>query len=204
MIVIGLCGGSGSGKTLVCRAILSLGIPVFESDVVYHRLITSPSDCVQDIVNSFGAAVLDSQTGGIDRRALSKIVFSDSPDAKERLRCLNHITHRHVATAFCRWRDEKEKGGVSCVVLEAPLLFESGLDRLCAVTVAVTAPKTTRIARIMERDGITREEAKARIAAQRTDEQLEQSCDYTVENTGTMTEVCDRVSKLMKNILNRG
>ena len=204
MIVIGLCGGSGSGKTLVCQTILSLGIPVFESDAVYHRLIASPSDCVRDIVNSFGTAVLDTQTGGIDRRALSKMVFSDSPGSKERLQCLNHLTHRHVAEAFCHWRDEKEKSGAACVVLEAPLLFESGLDRLCTVTVAITAPEAIRVARIMARDAITREEAEARITAQRTNKQLEHSCDYTVENTGTMTEVCDRVSQLIKNILNRG
>ncbi len=204
MIVVGLCGGSGSGKTLVCQTILSLGIPVFESDAVYHRLIAAPSDCVQEIVNAFGSEILNTRTGGIDRRALSKIVFSDSPDAKERLQSLNVITHRHVIEAFCHWRDEQEKSGAACAVLEAPLLFESGLDRLCAVTVAVTAPKTIRIARIMERDGISHEEAEARIAAQRTDDELVRSCDYVVENTGTMTEVRDRISQLLKNILNRG
>lgn len=204
MIVIGLCGGSGSGKTLVCRTILSLGIPVFESDAVYHRLIASSTDCAREIVNAFGEQVMDTRSGGIDRRALSRIVFSDSPDAKERLQCLNRITHRHVAEEFYRWRDAQEKSGATCVVLEAPLLFESGLDRLCTVTIAVTAPKAIRLTRIMARDGISQEEAVTRISVQRTDEELVRSCDYVIENTGTMTEVRDRISHLIKNILNRG
>ena len=65
MIVIGLCGGSGSGKTLVCRTILSLGIPVFESDAVYHRVIASSTDGAREIVNAFGEQVMDTRSGGL-------------------------------------------------------------------------------------------------------------------------------------------
>lgn len=201
MIVIGLCGGSGSGKTLVCQAVLSRGIPVFASDDEYHRLVGTPSDCTRALVAAFGDDVLNVQ-GGIDRRAISRLVFSDRPDAKENLRRLNEITHRYVCEAFLAWKNRQEEEGTAAVVLEAPLLFESGMNRLCTVTVAVTAPKGIRIARIMARDGITKGEAAARIEAQCSDEVLAQLCDYTVQNTGTMSEVQDQINRLFNQILN--
>ena len=149
MIVIGLCGGSGSGKTSVCQTVLSRGIPVFASDDEYHRLIGAPSDCTRALAATFGDKVLNEQ-GGIDRRAVSRLVFSDRPDAKDHLRRLNEI----------------------------------------------------RIARIVARDGITEQEAAARIEAQCSDEVLTRLCDYTVQNTGTMNEVQDRINQLFNQILN--
>ncbi len=201
MIVIGLCGGSGSGKTLVCQTIVSRGIPVFASDDEYHRLIDAPSDCTRALAATFGTGVLNAH-GGIDRRALSRRVFSDTPVAGENLSRLNEITHRYVCEAFLEWKQRQEEGGATAVVLEAPLLFESGMDRLCTVTVAVTAPRDLRIARIKARDGISEQEAIARINAQCSDEFLVRNCDYTVQNTGTMNEVRDRIDKLFNQILN--
>lgn len=202
MIIIGLCGGSGSGKTLVSQMIMSLGIPVFESDIVYHRLIQAPSDCVRELVAEFGTAIQNRQ-GGINRRALSRLVFSDRPDAQENLRRLNEITHRHVCNAFLSWKDEQIKCGATAIVLEAPLLFESGMDRLCTVKIAVTAPRNLRIARITARDRISVKEASARLDAQRSDMELSCLCDYTIENTGTMKDVRVSVEKLINNILNQ-
>lgn len=201
MIVIGLCGGSGSGKTSVCQTVLSRGIPVFASDDEYHRLIGAPSDCTRALAAAFGDKVLNKQ-GGIDRRAVSRLVFSDRPDAKDNLRRLNEIAHQYVCEAFLTWKHRQEKEGADIVVLEAPLLFESGMNRLCTVTVAVTAPKEIRIARIVARDGITEQEAAARIEAQCSDEVLTRLCDYTVQNTGTMNEVQDRINQLFNQILN--
>lgn len=202
MIVIGLCGGSGSGKTLVCQTILSCGIPVFESDAVYHRLIAEPTDCVRELAAQFGVEVLDDH-GGIDRRALSRLVFSDRPDAKDNLQKLDEIAHRHVCHAFLQWKEERVSKGSPAIVLEAPLLFESGMDRLCTVTIAVTAPRALRLERIRERDGITAQEAQARIDAQRSDAELKRLCDYTVENTGTMSEVQNCIKELLEKILNQ-
>lgn len=201
MIVIGLCGGSGSGKTLICETILSRGIPVFASDDEYHHLIEAPSDCTRELAAVFGSEVLNAR-GGIDRRVLSGLVFSAGAGAEENLKRLNEITHRYVYDAFLKWKHRQEEDGAAAVVLEAPLLFESGMNRLCTVTIAVTAPSSLRIARIRKRDGISEQEAVARIHAQCSDEVLTELCDYTVRNTGTMSEVQDHINQLLNQILN--
>ena len=201
MIVIGLCGGSGSGKTLVCQTILSRGIPVFASDDEYHHLIEAPSDCTRELAATFGVGVLNT-CGGIDRRALSRLVFSGRIGVEENLKHLNEITHRYVRDAFLGWRRQQEEDGAVAVVLEAPLLFESGMDRLCTVTIAVSAPIGLRVDRIKKRDGISEEEAVARIRAQRSDEVLAELCDYTIRNTGTMSEIQDQINQLLNQILN--
>lgn len=202
MTVIGLCGGSGSGKTAVSEYLTSLGYPVFESDREYHRLTDIASDCVRALAEEFGEGILNPD-GSLNRRELAKVVFGNDAGAEEKRRRLNEISHRFVKESFFAWRAEQEAAGQALAVLEAPLLFESGLDACCRYTVAVTAPDAVRRARIIARDGISASEAEARITAQIPSERLASLCDYTLENAGTLDEMHNQVKRIIDDILDK-
>lgn len=200
MTVIGICGGSGSGKTQVSQILLARGIPVFESDDVYHGLISAPSPCTSEITAEFGEGVL-APDGSVDRAALRAVVFSASPEASARLARLNEISHRYVREAFIRWSSVQNAANAPCIAMEAPLLFESGMDALCDVVVAVTAPLDVRVQRIMQRDRISEEQAHARIRAQCADEELLARCDYVIRNEGTMNDIYEQTDHIIMKIL---
>ncbi len=201
--VIGLCGGSGSGKGVVSRFFGGKGIPVFDCDVEYHALISAPGSCVEEISSAFGSEILTPQ-GGIGRPKLANLVFSPAEGGKKRLEELNRISHKYVSQAFFAWCDTCEKQGSNVVLLDAPLLFESGLDRICAVTVAVVAPLEVRIQRIMKRDGITADAARRRVVNQIGDDVLRQRCDITLENAGDEAQLVSILSDLYENLNIRG
>ena len=116
--------------------------------------------------------------GALDRKKLGTIVFAD----KKALEDLNRITHSAVTAEIL----EQLKTAPALTAIDAIGLFESGLDKLCKLTVAVTAPEEDRILRLMARDGISREYAKARIAAQPTAEEFSLRCDHTLVNDGSL------------------
>ena len=202
MTVIGLCGGSGSGKTAVSEYLTSLGYPVFESDREYHRLTGIATDCVRALAEEFGEGILNPD-GSLNRRELANVVFGNDAGAEEKRKRLNEISHRFVKESFFAWRAKQEAAGQALAVLEAPLLFESGLDACCRYTVAVTAPDAVRRARIITRDGISAFEAEARIAAQIPSEKLAALCDYTLENTGTLDDMHKQIKQIIDDILNK-
>lgn len=162
MKVIGVTGPIGSGKSYVCAIFAERGIPVIDTDAVYHELISKYTDTVKEIVSCFGESVLN-ENGGIDRTALGNIVFSDS-DALEKL---NKITHKFVRLETEQLLEKYRKSDVSAVVLEVPLMFESGFDKLCDEVIAVIADDEERIERIMKRNGYTRLEAENRVKKQK-------------------------------------
>lgn len=177
MKIIGLCGGSGSGKTTACAAMEALGARIIDTDRVYREICVAGSDCLADIAREFGRAAV-APDGGLDRRSLGAIVFSDA-EARGRL---NEIAHAHIRTETERRLTEYKSSGADAVVVDAPLLFESGFDRMCDITVGITAPRKLRIARITARDGISEKDAEARIDSQITDEELIRLCGYIIEN----------------------
>ena len=152
MKIIGLCGGSGSGKGIASKYFLQLGIPSIDTDAVYHDLINTSSSCVDELVMAFGDSIID-VNGGVNRKVLSDIVFCDN--SKEKLNLLNEITHRHILDKTRDLINEYRRSGVVAVIVDAPLLFESGFDRECDFTVAVIADRDIRIQRVMNRDGIS-------------------------------------------------
>lgn len=201
MNVIGLCGGSGSGKSVVSSFFASHGIPVFDCDAAYHALVSAPTPCVAELAEAFGQEIL-LPSGALDRARLAQIVFA--PGAKDKLELLDHITHTYVKAAFDNWCRERERENCQAVVLDAPLLFEAGMDLICSITVAVVCPREIRIRRITERDGIDAQSAEKRIDAQRSDEELCRLCDYTVVNAGTMEEINIQLADLLHQITERG
>ena len=186
MKIIGLCGGSGSGKGIVGELFLSRGIPVIDTDKVYHELTSSPSECLAELVSVFGESVVD-ENGVLNRRELGKIVFA--PNASDKLTELNRITHKHILACARERIREFSESGAKMVVVDAPLLSESGFDAECDVIVSVLADKSTRIERVMLRDGIDRQSAERRIASQLDDKFLIEKSDFVIRNDGDFSEL---------------
>ncbi|MBR6050924.1 MAG: dephospho-CoA kinase [Clostridia bacterium] len=190
-VVIGLCGSSGSGKGYVSSVFSSFGALHIDTDAVYHSLLEPSggkmSPCVKAIKRKFGDSVVDGAK--LDRAALGDVVFSDAERRSE----LNAIAHAYI---------KKETLKIirsTCApfaVVDAPLLFESGFDRLCDFTVCVTADDETKIERIERRDGISRDKAQRRLAAQKSDAELLSLCDYSIDNSRGR-DVTEDVAKIL-------
>lgn len=194
LTIIGLSGGSGSGKTTAAAVMASLGAAVIDTDRVYRDLCVPGSPCLSELAGVFGKDIL-LQDGALDRKKLGALVFSD---AAARLR-LNAITHAYIAEKTKRLIKEYDASGREAVIIDAPLLFESGFDAFCDITVGVTAPPDVRMARIIARDGLTVEQAEKRIASQLSDEELSRRCDFIIENRGTNEELVRAVESFYMN-----
>lgn len=176
-MIIGITGGTGCGKTTALEVISQLGGLVLDCDAIYHDLLKTNRDLLGQIAARFPGTV---EEGQLLRKKLGQVVFSD-PQA---LSDLNGITHRFV----CQAVKEALKGHPPLAAIDAIALVESGLSRLCDVTVAVTAPVEVRVARLMVRDSIPESYARARIAAQPSEDFFRARCDYVLENNGTAQE----------------
>ncbi len=169
-LVIGITGGTGSGKTSALRALETLGGKIIDCDAVYHRELAANAAMRRDITDAFGD-VFDGER--LDRQKLGGIVFSD-PDALQRL---NDIVNFHLLPVI-----RQQAAGRLLVGLDAINLFESGLAAHCRETVAVLAPREQRVRRIMQRDGITEEYARLRVGAQQPEEYYESRCGRVLYN----------------------
>ena len=172
--IVGITGGTGCGKTTALNAIrLCSGITI-DCDAEYHRLLKYDAELLAAIEERFPGTVVN---GELQRKELGKRVFADAGE----LAALNAITHPRVKEAIL----DRLPYTPSLVAIDAISLFESGLAELCDITVAITAPEEDRIQRLIDREGISREYAASRIAAQRSNEEFAEMCDYTLENDGT-------------------
>jgi len=197
--VIGLCGGSGSGKGTVAEIFSVFGIPSIDTDKVYHELTSKKTDCLDALVKEFGSDIL-TEDGILDRRALSSIVFGDGAAAVRR-QTLNKITHKFVLDRAREILRDFELMGAKAAIVDAPLLFESGFDKECDIIIAVVADMKVRIDRIMLRDGISENAATLRVKTQLPDDYLSSRADYVINNSGSFDEVERSVSEIAEKIL---
>lgn len=200
MVIIGLAGGSGSGKSLVTELFSELGFFGIDTDLVYREITSSPSECLKALSEEFGTDIL-TPSGALDRRRLAEAVFM-SEGAEERRMKLNEITHKYIldeVRKIISSLDVRYRGAI----VDAPLLFESGFDRECDATVSVIADIELRIKRILLRDGVSEGEARRRIASQKSDEELKSLSDYIIVNNGNGDELRASVLRIAEEILNR-
>ena len=185
-IVLGLTGGTGAGKTSALNAIRELGGEIIDCDAVYHEML----DNDQELRNTINAAFpgVFGTDGKLNRQKLGQEVFAK----KERLDKLNAIVFRFLIPELERRLDSAPDG---LYAIDAINLIESGLDRLCDRTIAVTAPTELRVRRIMARDNITEQYARLRISAQKPDEFYRGKCDLELNNAADTPEKFQREAK---------
>ena len=194
MRIIGLCGGSGSGKGAVSAVFRKYGIPTVDTDIVYREITSYMSDCLIELKGEFGDSIVNG--GALDRRALAALVFSDT----SRLQKLNAIAHKHILARTREILASFSESGSEVALVEAPLLFEAGLDSECDLTVAVIADYNVRLARIIARDSISEDEARQRLSSQRPDEWLISNVDEVIYNNGDLGDLESSVLVLIDKI----
>lgn len=161
--IIGLTGGSGAGKTTVSKTLEDLGCAVVDCDKITREPDVYDAQCLRELAEAFGRDILEN--GLLNRRKLAAAAFP-TEEGREKL---GAITFPRILRRVLERIDAEKQRGKKLIVIDAPTLFESGFDRYCSRIVAVTAPKETRLQRILSRDGITREEAEKRLRAQYDD-----------------------------------
>lgn len=173
-MILGITGGTGCGKTTLLNCITVRGGLLLDCDAIYHELLKTDKALNTAIEARFPGTYED---GILNRKKLGAIVFSDSGSLLD----LNAITH----AAICQEVTRRLETRPALAAIDAVALFESGLSRLCDITIAVTAPEADRIQRLIQRDGITEQYARSRIAAQPSPEWFAQRADYVLENNDT-------------------
>lgn len=194
-LVIGLTGPTGAGKSTVAAAFEKAGCKIIDADVIAREAVTD-AGCIASLKEEYGNDII-SEDGILNRRLLAQRAFS-SPQSASRL---NEITHPIIINEIIRRIAFYQQNGERFIVLDAPLLFESGADTLCTTTVAVTAPMEVRLRRIMARDSITIELAKARMSAQQKDLYYQKRAQYLFDGSMDINETQVKVSQLLKQII---
>ena len=191
MLVIGLTGSIGTGKSEAARQLEALGASIISADQVGHEAYTPNTEAWEHVVSAFGDEILQDD-GEIDRRKLGTIVFSD-PGQLERL---NQIMHPRMAQMVADKVEVLRGQGVEVVVVEAALLFEAGWDSLVEEVWTTDSPEQAVIERLKVRNGMSEEEARKRMSSQmgRT-ERLDRS-DYVIENAGDMVALGVAIKEL--------
>ena len=179
LTVIGITGGSGTGKTTALRVLGGMGAMCIDCDELYHELTRSSAPLREAIIARFGPEMYAG--GELDRKALGRVVFSEGAA----LRDLNAITHRFIGEELRRRLGEYAMSGGELAAIDAAALIEGGADELCTAVYGVLAPRELRLKRIMAREGISAEYAALRIDAQQPDVFYTGHCSAVLVNDGS-------------------
>ena len=180
MKIIGLTGPTGSGKSTVSKQAGALGLTVLDCDVIAHRVVGTDADAIAALKREFGD--ITAPDGRIDRKKLAAKAFS-SNEATEKLNC---TVLPFIVKAVEREIDAAKSGGAKAVLLDAPTLYESGLDLKCDAVVAVLSDSDSRKQRIIERDGLTLIEAERRMSAGKPDSYYREKTKHIIYNNGDL------------------
>jgi dephospho-CoA kinase len=192
MLRIGITGGIGSGKTTICQVFETLGISVYYADKETKELYVNNAELKAKMLQEFGPEVYSGNT--LNRVFLSQLVFNDA----KKLQQLNAIVHPFVFAHYETWCEAHKTEKYT--LKEAAIMFESGSYKHLHYVVGVAAPEEVRIARIIQRDGLSREEVLRRIQKQMPTEELIKRCDFMIENDGE-NSIVEQVINLHKRIL---
>lgn len=192
MIILGITGGSGCGKTTVSDMVRKSGAEVIDTDIVARMIVEPGKPALEEIKKSFGSEYIKGN-GELDRKKTANLVFSDS----EKLCELNGITHKYIKKYINEYIDSY-KGNI--IGIDGAVLIESGINKMCDYLISVLADKAVRTERIMIRDGITREEAEKRINSQKNNEFYIENSDYIVYNNNDKESLAAEVGKILSEI----
>ncbi len=192
-MVIGVTGNSGSGKSEISKILSNkINAKIIDADKVVKELYTPGQEYYNKILELFGNKVLE-KNNKLNRNKIAEIIYNNESEREK----LNNLTYKYVVDEIKK-RIKKEKN--INIIIDAPLLFESKLDEICDITVAVLAEKSLKINRICTRDNIEQKIAISRLAIQKEDSYYQKKADYIVTNNGkkdeiNLEEICTRIGK---------
>jgi dephospho-CoA kinase len=194
MVLVGLTGGIGAGKSAVSARLAELGAIVIDADRLARDVVAPGTDGLAEVVAAFGDGVLDA-SGALDRAALGRRVFAD-PEARQRLEA---IVHPRVRARTAALAAAAPPGSV--VVNDVPLLVEAGLAGGYDLVLVVLAPERVRLERLVRDRGMAEAEARARIAAQCSDDERRAVADVVIDNDGSLEELRAAVDRVWRERL---
>lgn len=198
MLLIGLTGGIATGKSTAAAMLRELGAHVVDADEVAHEVTTAGTDAVREIAERLGPEFV-LPDGALDRARLAKVVFHD---ARQR-EVLNGIVHPRVRAAMIEKCLRLQAAGVKVAILDVPLLLEARQGYPVDEVWVVYAPEALQVARLRQRNALSEEEARARIAAQMPIEQKRRRADVVIDNTGDIAHLRDEVERAFERLQGR-
>lgn len=197
MLIIGLTGSIGMGKSTAASRIRALGIPVCDADSIVHKLYKTGGSAVAPIAAAFPGTM--SEDGGIDRQKLAAALLADAGAYTK----LEAIVHPLVLETEREFLHVKAAKGMEKVVLEIPLLFETGGDKRVDVTIVVSAPPDVQRSRVLERAGMTTEKLDQILSRQMPDEEKRSRADFVVDTSRTIPETEAQIDRIMAQLSGR-
>ena len=188
--VVGVTGQTGAGKSLAVCLMAQADWLTLDADAIARRVVQPNTPCLAALVERFSSDILYDD-GSLNRQKLADVAFATPEDTA----ALNAIVHPAVIEVIT---NALKKTDLPVVLIDAPLLFQAGLDSLCDVTVAITAPEAERIRRICERDGISKEQATARINAQPSEDYYRKRATLVLKNDGDESSFSEKIETLCK------
>ena len=191
--ILGLTGGIASGKSTVSAYLAQNGALIIDADLIARQVVAKKSSGLKQIVAKFGGEILTA-SGELDRKKLGKLVYSN----KELLKALTDITGPLIRAEILREIQAAKKAQVKLVVLDIPLLFETGYQTLCDKVMVVTIPSKLQLERVMKRDNLSAAEARKRIANQLPASKRNELADVLIDNSKSVAETYQQVLKWLK------
>ena len=195
VMVIGLTGQTGSGKTTACRIFRDNGFAVINADEVARMIMDPGSVCLKEVADCFGSHILNEDMS-LNRQKLADIVFNNP----KKLELLNSISYPHITSEILALIRENSSKGNKLILLDAPTLFESRADDFCEIIISVIADENMRLRRIMERDGLTEEQALSRMKSQHNEKFFVDNSDFIIKNNDGINGLDDIVNEMSAKI----
>ena len=190
-MIIGITGSSGAGKSTVCEILEAYyKVTIINADKVARKLSKRGTNYVIDIISKFGKSIVD-ENGELKRRKLAEIIYN-APKKREEL---NKCTFKYIKKEIER---QIKKAQTDTIIIDAPLLFESELNKICDKVIGVISNRELQIERIVARDDIDYEDAEKRLNAQQTNEFYMNKCDAIIENNNNLKSIKENVEKIAK------
>lgn len=196
MQIVAVTGRSGSGKSTIAAYYASLGYPVLDADFVAREVVQPGSACLAQLCEAFGPEIL-APDGTLDRAALAACAF----ETPEQTRRLTQITHPAIIKTLLERVAEAEKTGKPFVFVDGAVIVGEAFEPYCDQIIVVVTTEREALSRVILRDGISKQAARARMAAQRSDEELRAAADYVIENTGDKQHLCAAAGQILEQLL---
>ena len=196
VMVIGLTGRTGAGKSTVSKVFVQNGFRLIDADAISRHVVARGSHCLADLQECFTDAIL-TPDGELDRKVMASIAFSDH----RKLEMLNTIMYPYIVGEILRMIHRFSQQNHKLILLDAPTLFESRADDFCDLIISVVAKPELRMQRIMERDHISEKAAQQRMEMQLTEEFFRLHSDTVLENNSSFSELWDAAQELSAKLI---